>query len=97
MIVVIFSLDLETMVDINKAACTFVQVNIRYPLIASSRLLSSLSAHYTSTKDKVLNTKRRLNLEMTGQGYIDPNWPNPQGPHDARIIIYGFVNIYLKG
>ncbi|KAF2095497.1 parasitic phase-specific protein PSP-1 [Rhizodiscina lignyota] len=28
---------------------------------------------------------------MTRAGYIDPNWPNPNGPHDARIIIYGYV------
>ena len=28
---------------------------------------------------------------MAGDGYIDPNWPNPHGPHDARIIIYGLV------
>ncbi len=24
-------------------------------------------------------------------GYVDPNFPNPGGPHDARIIIYGYV------
>jgi hypothetical protein len=28
---------------------------------------------------------------MAKDGFIDPNWPNPHGPHDARIIIYGFV------
>ncbi|KAI9700924.1 MAG: hypothetical protein M1820_006685 [Bogoriella megaspora] len=29
-------------------------------------------------------------------GYIDPNWPSPNGPHDASIIIYGYVpNIVL--
>lgn len=27
----------------------------------------------------------------TGAGFINPNFPNPQGPHDARIIIYGCV------
>ncbi|TKA70048.1 hypothetical protein B0A55_07905 [Friedmanniomyces simplex] len=25
------------------------------------------------------------------QGYIDPNFPNPMGPHDARIVIYGYT------
>lgn len=24
-------------------------------------------------------------------GYVDPNFANPQGPHDAHIIIYGYV------
>ncbi|KAL3425696.1 Sphingoid long-chain base transporter RSB1-like protein 7 [Phlyctema vagabunda] len=24
-------------------------------------------------------------------GYVDPNFPNPMGPHDARIIIYGYT------
>lgn len=24
-------------------------------------------------------------------GYVDPNFPNPMGPNDARIIIYGYV------
>lgn len=24
-------------------------------------------------------------------GFTDPNFPNPGGPHDARIIIYGYV------
>ncbi|KAH8820706.1 RTA1 like protein [Xylogone sp. PMI_703] len=29
-------------------------------------------------------------------GYVDPNFPNPHGPHDASIIIYGYVpNITL--
>jgi len=23
-------------------------------------------------------------------GYIDPNWPSPNGPDDAPIIIYGY-------
>jgi hypothetical protein len=27
---------------------------------------------------------------MTG-GFIDPNFPNPNGPDDASIIIYGYV------
>ena len=22
-------------------------------------------------------------------GYIDPNFPDPHGPHDAPIVIYG--------
>lgn len=25
------------------------------------------------------------------QGYVDPNFPNPNGPDDASIIIYRFV------
>jgi hypothetical protein len=25
------------------------------------------------------------------RGYISPTWPNPNGPDDASIIIYGFV------
>ncbi|KAK4556254.1 hypothetical protein LTR86_006398 [Recurvomyces mirabilis] len=24
-------------------------------------------------------------------GYVDPNFPNPMGPHDARIVIYGYT------
>jgi hypothetical protein len=24
-------------------------------------------------------------------GYVDPNWANPLGPHDAPIIIYGYT------
>ncbi|KAI9851471.1 MAG: hypothetical protein M1838_003546 [Thelocarpon superellum] len=24
-------------------------------------------------------------------GYVDPNFPNPNGPNDAKIIIYGYV------
>ena len=24
-------------------------------------------------------------------GYRDPNWPSPLGPHDADIIIYGYL------
>ncbi|KFY65910.1 hypothetical protein V497_01229 [Pseudogymnoascus sp. VKM F-4516 (FW-969)] len=24
-------------------------------------------------------------------GFIDPNFPNPNGPHDASIIIYGYI------
>lgn len=27
----------------------------------------------------------------TGAGFIDPNFSNPHGPHDARIVIYGYV------
>lgn len=27
----------------------------------------------------------------TSAGFIDPNFPNPHGPHDARIVIYGYV------
>ncbi|KAI9761288.1 MAG: hypothetical protein M4579_001078 [Chaenotheca gracillima] len=26
-----------------------------------------------------------------GGGYVDPNFPNPQKPQDARIIIYGYT------
>ncbi|XWW92854.1 hypothetical protein V2A60_000781 [Cordyceps javanica] len=31
--------------------------------------------------------------DSTGRpdGYIDPNFPNPNGPHDVPIIIYGFT------
>lgn len=25
------------------------------------------------------------------KGFIDPNWPNPMGPNDATVIIYGYV------
>jgi len=25
------------------------------------------------------------------RGYIDPNWPPPNGPGDATIIIYGYT------
>ncbi|KAK3113973.1 hypothetical protein LTR53_008180 [Teratosphaeriaceae sp. CCFEE 6253] len=25
------------------------------------------------------------------EGYIDPNFPNPMGPHDATIVIYGYT------
>lgn len=28
---------------------------------------------------------------MAVQGYIDPNFPNPGGPNDATIIIYGYT------
>ncbi|KAL8833575.1 MAG: hypothetical protein Q9170_004190 [Blastenia crenularia] len=27
----------------------------------------------------------------TGAGFQNPNFPNPHGPHDARVIIYGFA------
>lgn len=27
----------------------------------------------------------------TRAGFIDPNFPNPNGPHDAMIVIYGYV------
>lgn len=27
----------------------------------------------------------------TIRGYVDPNFPNPMGPNDARIIIYGYT------
>lgn len=27
--------------------------------------------------------------------YVDPNFPNPMGPDDATIIIYGYVK-YLN-
>ena len=27
----------------------------------------------------------------TGAGFQNPNFPNPHGPHDARVIIYGWV------
>ncbi|MCJ1462439.1 hypothetical protein MMC07_001040 [Pseudocyphellaria aurata] len=27
----------------------------------------------------------------TGAGFTDPNFPNPHGPHDARIVIYGYT------
>ena len=27
-----------------------------------------------------------------GEGFTDPNFPNPQGPNDASIIIYGCVS-----
>jgi hypothetical protein len=26
------------------------------------------------------------------QGYVDPNFPNPNGPNDAPVIIYGQVS-----
>jgi hypothetical protein len=28
---------------------------------------------------------------MSSRGYVDPNWPNPNGPDDAPIIIYGYT------
>jgi hypothetical protein len=33
-----------------------------------------------------------LHKMANGDGYIAPNWPNPHGPHDARVIIYGYVS-----
>lgn len=30
--------------------------------------------------------------DAASSGYVDPNYPDPHGPHDARIIIYGFVS-----
>ncbi len=27
----------------------------------------------------------------TNGGYLDPNRPDPLGPHDANVIIYGCV------
>lgn len=30
--------------------------------------------------------------DAAASGYVDPNFPDPHGPHDARIIIYGFVS-----
>jgi hypothetical protein len=30
----------------------------------------------------------------SAQGYIDPNFPNPNGPNDVRIIIYGYTPIF---
>ncbi|KAK2608387.1 hypothetical protein QQS21_003073 [Conoideocrella luteorostrata] len=32
-----------------------------------------------------------ISSEYTSGGYIDPNFPNPHGPHDVPIIIYGFT------
>lgn len=38
---------------------------------------------------------------MAGQppprGYIDPNFPNPNGPGDASIIIYGYTPSIVVG
>lgn len=28
---------------------------------------------------------------MPGHGYVDPNWPNPGGPNDVPVIIYGYT------
>lgn len=28
----------------------------------------------------------------TMNGYTDPNFPNPMGPNDASIIIYGYAS-----
>ncbi|KAE8446202.1 hypothetical protein EG329_012427 [Mollisiaceae sp. DMI_Dod_QoI] len=27
----------------------------------------------------------------SSRGFVDPNWPNPNGSNDAPIIIYGYV------
>ncbi|PIA95143.1 hypotheticalsprotein [Cercospora beticola] len=34
---------------------------------------------------------------MAVQGYIDPNFPNPMGPNDATIIIYGYTPALAVG
>lgn len=31
------------------------------------------------------------------QGYVDPNFPNPNGPDDASIIIYGYTPSLVVG
>ena len=31
------------------------------------------------------------------RGYIDPNFPNPMGPGDATIIIYGYTPSLIVG
>jgi hypothetical protein len=28
---------------------------------------------------------------MSSRGYVDPNWPPPNGADDAPIIIYGYT------
>ncbi|KAE9364838.1 hypothetical protein N431DRAFT_111625 [Stipitochalara longipes BDJ] len=32
-----------------------------------------------------------MSVQGHPNGYIDPNWPDPNGPQDAPIIIYGYV------
>ncbi|GIZ45418.1 hypothetical protein CKM354_000858500 [Cercospora kikuchii] len=34
---------------------------------------------------------------MAVQGYVDPNFPNPMGPNDATIIIYGYTPALAVG
>jgi hypothetical protein len=29
-------------------------------------------------------------------GYVDPNFPNPGGPNDASVIIYGYAALYTR-
>lgn len=31
------------------------------------------------------------------QGWVDPNFPNPMGPDDAAIIIYGYTPSIVLG
>lgn len=35
--------------------------------------------------------------EPPPRGYIDPNFPNPGGPDDASIIIYGYTPSIVVG
>ncbi|PPJ56726.1 hypothetical protein CBER1_08664 [Cercospora berteroae] len=34
---------------------------------------------------------------MAVQGYVDPNFPNPMGPNDATIVIYGYTPALAVG
>lgn len=35
--------------------------------------------------------------EGPARGWIDPNFPNPMGPGDATIIIYGYTPSFALG
>ena len=35
--------------------------------------------------------------EPPARGYIDPNFPNPNGPGDATIVIYGYTPSIIVG
>ncbi|OAQ65060.1 RTA1 like protein [Pochonia chlamydosporia 170] len=48
--------------------------------------MSSQGNHHTPHNYTTSNI-----TESKPNGYIDPNFPNPHGPHDVPIIIYGFT------
>lgn len=33
----------------------------------------------------------RMLRHLLARGYVDPNFPNPMGPGDTSIIIYGYT------
>lgn len=54
-------------------------------------ILSNIHSFYSKLKFLQIQPVKMDKLLPSGSGFIDPNFPNPHGPDDARIIIYGYV------